>query len=143
MLIISVGQAQVKWYKVTKNDVVLMSLQTIAGTADGLNQAIAFKKLGKGDPFVDFETSWQRKYKNWPEDKREKFPLSSTLLVGYTDAYHMTRMVGRWTTYATVGFSFAEIKEYKKKDLWKVAFKKALLSYAANRVAFTITYNSF
>lgn len=33
--------------------------------------------------------SWKNKYKNWPDDKREKFLGSTTIFVGLTDAWHL------------------------------------------------------
>lgn len=142
LLISSLKAQDAKWYKITKNDLVIMSFEAVSGAADGVNQAVVFHKLGADDPFWDFKTSWQRKYKDWPNDKSEAFPFSKTLLVGLTDGYHMTRMVGRWSNFVAIGISFSELKSYPKGDRWKVIAKKAVLSYIANRGTFTIVYNS-
>lgn len=134
--------SQKKWTTITKNDATIIVLQGISGAADGINQSIVFDGFGKGKDFWDFKTSWQNKYKDWPNDKREAFPLSKTLLVAYTDGYHLTRMISRWTSVITVGISFGELKDYDKKDIPKVILKKILLSWIANRTTFTIVHYS-
>ena len=130
-----------KWYKITKEDWLIIGTQAIAGTADGVNQAIQFHKLGEGREFWDYKTSWQRKYRNWPTDQREAFPMSKTLLIGATDGYHLTRTIGRWANVATIVVSITDLKGLTKKQKIMLITKRALLSWCANRTAFTITYN--
>jgi len=129
-----------KWFKITKNDIGVIVTQAIAGTADGYNQNIIHHRFGIDKPFWDNKTSWQRKYKSWPEDTRAAYPFSKNLLVWTTDGFHLTRMINRTATLATIGIVAGEFKQYKKGDRWKVVAKKIALSIIANRVAFLIIY---
>jgi len=129
-----------KWYKITKNDLVVMSLQAGAGVADGYNQAIVHHKFRQGDKFWDNKISWQNKYKSFPQDKSPAYFGSKSILVWTTDGFHLTRFIDRSLSVVSVGISLYELREYKG-DLWKVVLKKILLSYIANRTAFVIVYN--
>lgn len=137
-----VSSQEKKWYKITKNDILGMSFQALSGTADGFNQAITHHKYGAGNQFWDQSVSWQNKYKDWPNDKSAKFFGSKTFLVALTDGFHLTRFVDRSASIVSVGISFAEIKQYRKQDIWKVVSKKILLSYLTNRTAFVLVYNN-
>jgi hypothetical protein len=134
------AQNHTKWYKITENDLIVMSLQSISGVADGVNQAIVHHKYGKGKQFWDNKVSWTNKYDMPSRDP--KFFGSTTFLVWVTDGFHLTRMIDRTTSIVSIGISFAELREYDKKDIWKVIMKKVLLSYLVNRTAFVITYNN-
>lgn len=132
-------QAQ-KWYKITKNDIAIMSLQAASGVADGFNQAIVHHKFKQGSQFWDNKISWQNKYKCFPQDKSPAYFGSKSVLVWTTDGFHLTRFIDRSMSVVSVGISLFEVKEYKA-DLWKVIVKKILLSYIANRTAFVIVFN--
>jgi hypothetical protein len=115
----------------------------ISGAADGVNQAIVHHELGRGDQFWDFKESWKNKYRNYDEgDERPAFFCSKSLLVGFTDGFHLSRFIDRGFTLAAVCFSTSELKQYKKKDRWKVIAKKALISTLINRFTFGLTYNN-
>ena len=128
------------WSKITKNDVTIIILQGVSGAADGLNQKIVHHKFGEGNQFWDIKISWLNKYKSDRETPR--FPGSTTVFVAWTDGFHATRGVDRKSSIISVGISFGELKQYKKKDIPKVIAKKALISWLANRAVFTLTYNS-
>ena len=129
-----------KWHKITKNEILVMSLQVISGVADGINQAIAHHKFGAGNKFWDYKISWQNKYANWPSDKSEAFFGSSTVFVMFTDGYHLTRSISFYANSISIAVSSSEWLDCPKKDRWKLIAKKALLSHITNRVAFTVTY---
>lgn len=131
-----------KWYKITDNDVIIMSLQVVSGVADGFNQAIIHYNYGKGNPFWDNKISWTNKWKDGKPENGEKFFGSSTVFVMFTDGFHLTRFFDRASSMICIGISFSEFKDYSKKDIWKVIAKKVILSYVVNRSAFTITYKS-
>jgi hypothetical protein len=71
-----------------------------AGCSDGLNQTLyahysAFKAKfpHANDAYWKPDESWVNKYKNYPQDTREKFLGSKTVFVAFTDAYHVTRQL--------------------------------------------------
>lgn len=132
---------QSKWYKVTSNDWAIIGSQVIAGSADAVNQNLAHYKMGKGKQFWDYHQSWKNKYKNWDTgDISAAYPGSKTWLVFTTDGYHLTRMIDRSATLATIFIAAGELKQYPKKDRWKVMMKKAAISAISNRLMFNIIY---
>lgn len=141
VLLISALPAQnTKWYKITGNDITIISLQVVSGMSDGLNQAVIHHKFGKGNRFWDIKTSWTNKY-DWPE-RTPRFFGSTTFLVMVTDGFHLTRFIDRTASIASIGISFADMANYDKSDIWKVVLKKILLSVIANKLSFILVYNN-
>ena len=58
-----------------------------------------FKNLSS---FWNPKESWRFKWKNGDKKQGERFPLSSTLLVGFTDAWHAAKFVMRWSMLGAV-----------------------------------------
>jgi hypothetical protein len=130
-----------KWYKITKNDIAIISLGAISGSADGINQNLAHWRWGRGKEFWDVKTSWKNKYKDWDGgDKSARFWGSKTIFVGFTDGFHLTRMIDRSAMLISIGISAGELKDFDKKDQWKVVLKKTLLSALSNKIMFNIIY---
>jgi hypothetical protein len=135
--------AQKKWTAISGNDIVVYSLMTVSGAADGVNQAIIHHELGLNHQFWDYSKSWKNKYKDFDNgDTRAAFLGSKGIFVGFTDAFHLTRMIDRGCTLTAIAFSAGELKQYKKKDRWKVIAKKMVISTVLNRIAFVLTYNN-
>jgi hypothetical protein len=119
-----------------KNDKYIYACQFIAGSADGLNQAIVDHYLWGNRPFWDIKTSWKNKYREWDNgDKRAAFPLSKSVLVGFTDGNHLTRLIDRSFNLGSLAFALSE------KNTWKQIIKKVLISAAINRAGFYLFYN--
>ncbi len=134
--------AQKKWTHVTKNDIFVYSCMAVSGAADGVNQAIVHHEFGRTNKFWDYETSWKNKYRNIDEgDKRGAFFGSKSIFVAFTDGFHLTRFIDRTFTLTALCISASELKEYKKRDRWKVIVKKAVFSTLSNRLAFDLTFN--
>jgi hypothetical protein len=135
------GQDAQKWYKITKNDAAIITLGSVSGIADGVNQNLTHWRWGKGKYFWDVKTSWKNKYKDFDNGNTDaRFFGSKTIFVGFTDGYHLTRMIDRSAMLLSVGISAGELKGYEKKDRWKVIAKKILLSGISNRIAFNLIY---
>jgi len=135
--------AQKKWTAFSGNDIVVYSLMTVSGAADGVNQAIIHHELGLNTQFWDYSKSWKNKYKDFDNgDTRAAFIGSKGIFVGFTDAFHLTRMIDRGCTLAAISVSASELKQYKKKDRWKVVVKKLVISTVLNRIAFGVFYNN-
>ena len=136
------SKQQEKWYAITKNDIVIVSLQILSGSADGLNQSIVHHRFGREREFWNYKESWKRKYSDFDGgDHSAAFIGSKTWLVMFTDGFHLTRFIDRTSTLFTIGISASDIKRYPKKDRWKVVAKKILLSGLANKLAFIVVYN--
>jgi hypothetical protein len=52
--------------------------------------------------FWNPKESWKNKWKNGDKQQGERFPLSSSLLVGFTDAWHAAKFVMRWSMLGAV-----------------------------------------
>lgn len=137
------ASAQKKWTSISGNDIFIFSLMTVSGAADGVNQAIIHHELGRGRQFWDYAISWKNKYKDFDNgDKRAAFFGSKSILVGFTDAFHLTRMIDKGCTLTAISVSAFQLKDYKKKDRWKVVAKKLVISTLLNRLAFILMYNN-
>lgn len=135
--------AQKKWSSINRNDLIIYSCMAVSGAADGVNQAIMHHELGRGNGFWDYAQSWKNKYRDIDAgDDRAAFFGSKSVLVGFTDAFHLTRLVDRSFTLAAITLSGCELNQYKKKDRWKVVAKKTFLSALVNRLAFGLTFNN-
>jgi len=60
------------------------------------------KFLWGGHQYWNPQVSWRNKYKNWPADRREAFPLSSSALAWTTDAWHLTNTLERTAHRVTI-----------------------------------------
>lgn len=138
ILIIALLFSTAKAQLFTKNDLLVAGLQFIAGSADGVNQALTHHHWQQGkSKFWDADISWKNKYKDFDKgDMRPAFFGSKSILVAFTDGYHLTRFVDRTATLATIAVSTTELKN------WKIVLKKIIISAISNRAAFYITYNN-
>ena len=140
-IFLSLQSTAQKWYTITKNDAAIMALGAVSGAADGVNQNLAHWRWGKGRQFWDVKLSWKNKYKDFDGgDKSARFWGSKSVFVAFTDGYHLTRSIDRTAMLLSVGISSGELKEYEKKDRWKVVLKKMAISGIFNRLAFNIIY---
>ena len=135
-----------KWWKPTKREAISYGAFTLSGVANGFNQAIEHHNYGMGNNFVDITESYKRKYKNYDAgDYREAYWGSKTFLVWTTDAFHLTNMIDRGFMATGIVLNTwdikSELKQYKKKDRWKViVFKKILIPLVLQHLAFEVTY---
>jgi hypothetical protein len=128
------------WYHYTKYDRWQGEAFILSGIADAFSQAIQFHGYGKGNDFIDYSTSWKRKWKNGVTGI-EAFPGSSTIFVWTTDAYHLARSVDHFNFYLGLSISAYEMSNYRKKDRIKVIiFKKLLLPILLRGIAFNLVY---
>ena len=71
----------------------------LAGVTEGVMDKLQFHyqvskfKDFKNHLFWDPCHSWRNKYKNGNPEEGERFPLSTTLLVGFTDAWHFFKLL--------------------------------------------------
>jgi hypothetical protein len=118
------------------NDWLIISLEALAGFADGLNQKIAHHHFGQGKQFWDYDVSWKNKYKDFDNgDTRAAYPGSKDIFVAFTDGYHLTRFIDRTANLATIAVSLNQKPSLKK------ILKKVIISALANRLAFYTIYN--
>ncbi len=119
-----------------KRDIEIYACQFIAGSADGVNQALVHHDLGMGNSFWDSQTSWKNKYRNFDRgDSRAAFFGSKSVLVWTTDGYHLTRAIDRSFSLCSLAFALSE------KNNLKQIVKKVIISSLVNRAGFLLFFN--
>jgi len=104
-----------KFYHFSKNEIISIPIMALSGMYKAYREAINYRAFGKGDKFLDIQTSWQNKYKNWPENKSERFPGSKTIFVMFTDGNHLFQTANTMTYTGGTYFVLADLK-----DEWKM-----------------------
>ena len=139
-----VSSSSLKW-KMTKNRWITGGLVFLAGASKGFNETLMFHwkafrhRFPNANPnWYNPAVSWRNKYKNGDPDAGPKFPLSTTLLVGLTDQYHLNTMINRvsWTSAVVIRISEG------KKPL-KHYLKDILFYSLAHQAGFALTYYPF
>jgi hypothetical protein len=121
----------------TNNDAAIVALQVVSGFSNGMHEAIQAGHWGTGK-FWDNKISWKNKYKDFDNgDTRAKYPGSKTVFVGFTDGYHLTNLISNTANIAT----FTIALNTREKLNFKTILKKVLISAAANRAAYYVSYN--
>lgn len=141
-------EAQKKWWVPTKRELLSYGSLTVSGVAYGFNQAIEHHAYGIGQPYVDITYSYKRKYKNYDEGNfDEAYFGSKTFLAFTTDAFHLSNTINK--AFLTTGIVLnswdfkSEMKQYKKKDRWKViALKKILIPLIVQHLSFEVMFNN-
>lgn len=120
----------------TGNDYAIMGTQFLSGFARGIREAIQAGRIGKGRPFWDMQTSWQRKWKNGDKAQGEAFFGSSTIFAFTTDGYHLFGTISNVANVATLTIALFS----NEKLNWKTIGKKVLESIGSNALGFYVAY---
>jgi len=133
-----------KW-RLNKNHLLTGGLVFIAGASKGFNETLMFhwKGFKHGFPgahekWFNPNVSWTNKYKNGDPEAGAKFPLSTSVLVMFTDQYHLNNFINKaaWTSALVI-----KIGEGKKP------FKQYVLDFlyytACHQAGFALTYYPF
>lgn len=107
----------------------------ISGGFEGSAEYLKFHYDGSSQ-FWNPSLSWRNKWKNGDPAQGEKFFLSSTLLVGLTDGYHLLR-TGR-NVFIVTGIAI-KIDEKKK---WYKYLIDGLIVYTSYNMGFNLMYES-
>ena len=120
--------------------------QFVAGMAKGVGDMLQFKYsrtifpqqpgqrlLGRSRQYYDPARSWRNKYQNGDPRQGEKFPLSASMFVGLTDAWHATDFV-RTTAHQMTVFTY----RYPSPDRYRGknrGWKTFLIDFAIMKLA--------
>jgi hypothetical protein len=133
-----------RWH-MDRNKWVTGSLVFTAGASKGFNETLMFhwkafrNSFPKANPkWFNPTVSWRNKYKDSNPDAGAKFPLSTSVLVMFTDQYHLNNFVNKmaWTSAFVV-----KLGEGKKP------LKQYLLDFLyynlCHQAGFALTYYPF
>jgi len=121
-----------KRWKLDRNKILTGSLLFTAGLAKGFNEALQYKYNGFEDIFPKANDQWfyptfsyNNKYKDNDPTKGAKFPLSTTVLVMFTDQYHLNNFIQRAAMSAALVIKIGEGKKPLKHYLFDVLYYTA------------------
>ena len=135
---------QGKW-KITRNHLATGGLVFLAGMAKGFNETLQFhwkefhRQFPKANPdwFYPVE-SWKNKYKNDDPNAGPKYFLSTSVLIMFTDQYHLNNFINKLAWGSALVFKIGEGKKPFKQYLYD------FLYYAVcHQAGFALTYYPF
>ena len=105
-------------WKLNNNKLITGGLLMLSGSAKGLNETLEFNWRGFASVFPKANPNWywpqqsaRNKYKDGDPAKGEKFPLSSSVLVMFTDQYHLDNFIHRGALTAALVIKIGEGKK--------------------------------
>lgn len=133
-----------KW-KIDKNKILAGSLVLVGGAAKGFNETLQFNYRifekafpGANKQWFDPKVSWRNKYEGGNPDNGPKSFLSTSLLVMFTDQYHLNNFIHKAALMSALVIKIGEGKKPFKHYLYDLAFYS--LCYQAG---FAATYYPF
>lgn len=133
-----------KW-KLKGNKILTGGLVFVAGASKGFNETLQFhwsyfrKKFPNANPmWFNPAVSWRNKYKNGNRLEGEKFPLSTSVLVAFTDQYHLNTFINRLAWTSTVVIKIGEGKKPLKHYLLDILYYTV-----CHQAGFALTYYPF
>ena len=133
-----------KWH-MDRNKWLTGSLVFTAGASKGFNETLMFhwKAFHRAFPnanpqWFNPNISWRNKYKDGNPDAGSRFPLSTSVLVMFTDQYHLNNFINKAAWTSTVILKIGDGKKPLKHYLFD------LLYYTAcHQLGFMLTYYPF
>src|SRR5687768_11332737 len=127
-------QAQMNCYqedrwRLDKNKLFTGSLAFLSGSAKGFNETLLhhysyFRKKfpGANEQWFNPKISWRNKYKDGTSQSGEKFPLSTSVLVMFTDQYHLNHFVHKSALLTALVIKIGEGKQPLKHYIFDLLF---------------------
>ena len=134
-----------KW-KIDKNKILTGGLVFVGGAAKGFNETLQFNyKIfeksfpGANKQWFDPKVSWRNKYKGGNPDNGPKYFLSTSLLVMFTDQYHLNNFIQRMALMSAIVLKIGEGKKPFRHYLLDLAYYSACYTagFAATYYPFT------
>ncbi len=133
-----------KW-RMNGNRWLTGGLVFVAGASKGFNETLQFhwsyfkKKFPDANPlWFNPAVSWKNKYKNRNRLEGERFFLSTSLLVAFTDQYHLNTFINRVAWTSTLVIKIGEGKRPFKHYLFDVLYYTA-----CHQAGFALMYYPF
>jgi hypothetical protein len=106
-----------KW-RLSKNKIITGGLIFLSGSAKGFNEGLQFNYYGFEDIFPKANDQWffpafsfKNKYKDGDPAKGPRFPLSTSVLVMFTDQYHLNNFIQRASLTAAIVIKIGDGKK--------------------------------
>ncbi len=133
-----------KW-KITRNHLATGGFVFLAGMAKGFNETLQFhwKEFHRQHPGANTQwfyptESWKNKYKNNDPEQGPKYFLSTSVLIMFTDQYHLNNFINKMAWGSALVFKLGEDKK---------PFKQYLLDFLyyglCHQAGFALTYYPF
>lgn len=133
-----------KW-KIDGNKILTGGLVLVAGSAKGFNETLQFNyKIfektfpGANKQWFDPKVSWRNKYEGGDPDNGPKYFLSTSVLVMFTDQYHMNNFIFKTALMSALVIKLGEGKKPLKHYLYDLLFYTACY-----QAGFAATYYPF
>ncbi len=150
LLIAPIAQAQPKTdnkgkWKIDGNKLLTGGLVFTAGASKGFNETLSFhwKEFHRQFPNASAEwynpsVSWKNKYKGNDPNVGAKFPLSTSLLVMFTDQYHLNNFINKLAWGSAIVIKIGEGKKPFKHYLFDFLYYTV-----CHQAGFAATYYPF
>ncbi len=119
-------------WKINKNKILTGGLLFTAGAAKGFNEGLQYKYNGFEDIFPKANDQWfyptfsyKNKYKDGDPAKGPKFPLSTSVLVMFTDQYHLNNFIQKTAMTAALVIKIGEGKKPFRHYVFDVLYYTA------------------
>ena len=106
-----------KW-RIDKNKILTGSLVCVGGAAKGFNETLQFNyKIfektfpGANKQWFDPKVSWRNKYEGGNPDNGSKYFLSTSVLVMFTDQYHLNNFIQKTAIMTALVIKIGEPKK--------------------------------
>lgn len=133
-----------KW-RIDKNKIITGSLVLVAGSAKGFNETLQFNYRmfekafpGANKQWFDPKVSWRNKYEGGNPDNGPKFFLSTSMLVMFTDQYHLNNFIHKAALMSALVIKLGDGKKPLKHYIFDLMFYSACY-----QTGFAATYYPF
>lgn len=123
---------QPKKWKIDKNKIITGGLLLTAGLAKGFNEALQYRYNGFESIFPHADDQWfyptfsyTNKYKDNDPSKGPRFPLSTSVLVMFTDQYHLNNFIQKSALTAALVIKIGDGKKPFKHYVMDVLYYSA------------------
>ncbi|MEN9549460.1 MAG: hypothetical protein RIR12_2051 [Bacteroidota bacterium] len=137
-----------KW-RMNQNKFITGALVFIAGSAKGFNEGLQFNYFGFESIFPKANDQWfypgmsfKNKYKEGNPEKGPKFPLSTSILVMFTDQYHLNNFIQRSALTAALVIKIGNGKKPLKHYLFDALYYTACYQAGFHSIYYPIKARS-
>ncbi len=119
-----------EWYSFSKNDIAVMSCEVAAGYLQGFREEVLYHPHALFEKFPNLNRKfWDARW-SWTNGDAYKWDANHVLKGGVTFMH-----------VAAASVKMCDIKNYRKKDIWKKILFDMAKYYISYQVGFALSYN--